>query len=47
MSGPKKIKIKKPKVRIPVPPSDRPHRDRKKELLKKVCREKVEKDPAS
>lgn len=37
-------KPKKPKLRIPVPPPDRPHRDSKKELLKKACRKKVEKD---
>ena len=39
-------KPKKPKLRIPVPPPDRPHGDRKKEEQKKVCRKKVEKDPA-
>jgi len=39
-------KPKKPKLRIPVPPPDRPHGDRKKEKQKKVCRKKVEKDPA-
>lgn len=45
MPGKKKKTPKLPKLRVPVPPADRPHKDKRKETDRRKCREKVTPPP--
>ena len=46
MNAKKRKKLKLPKPRIPTPPSDRTHPDRRKETDRTACRKKIEENRA-